>query len=568
MRPLFLGMLALLGAACSADPDDEAAEGSEAGLVDSRWIGTYRNDAAKQGELRTLSLKGNGTAAVVLQECGAATCASVESTGTYEIGKRETNGERRLDLSLGGGKKLAYRTRLNRSSFTVDAQSLSLLALDPASGAAKSPIVTFDLPRSEDLWCRSIDDCNLQSVRREQGPAVACVARMCSWDRSSVCTPSATSDPLVVEPSAAGAPSGRMSAAGAWVGDRMFVFGGRAPSNTLLADGGLYDPASNTWTALGGAGVPSAREHARAAGVPGKAVVVGGWLAGFADATDAFAYDVAAKTWAPIAIPPAVAADWHGDLLSAGGAIFRQGKKSLLHRVDPSTRTVTTVADPPELADLVGPGGALNEHRLMAVATPSSVVVLAPHAPSASHLSGIDHREWRLFEYTPASSTWSVADVGLGPIDTPTTIAYASGSLVVLSGDNPRTGGNGIVAVVDMWSKKAHVTSIGGGAVSSSAGWLAGYGGATGDPAFVILESRDMAFDTLDVARARWVHRTPWGSPPPRPSLRSERSAEVRVWTGTELLVWGGLDRARVNGFDITDFPTHVVRYSPARCTP
>lgn len=474
--PVALVATAAAAAACSSSPDgDEDADLSESGLVDSRWIGTYRNDAAKRGELRTVSLKGNGTAAVVVQECTATTCTSVESTGTFEIGRREANGERRLDLTL-GPKKLAYRSRLNRSSFTIDAQSLSLLELEPATGAAKSPIVTFDLARSEDLWCASTADCNLQAVRAERGPAVDCVARMCSWDRSTVCKPDPTTDPLVVEPAAVGAPSGRMSAAGAWVGDRMFVFGGRSADNTtLLADGGLYDPVTSTWTALGTTGAPSPREHARAAGIPGKAVVVGGWLAGFADATDAFAYDTATKTWAAIPVPAAVQSDWHGDLISAGGAVFRQGQKNLLHRVDPVTRTVTTLADPPEVADVLGPGAALNRYGQMVVTTPSSVIVLAPLAPHGPVVPSYDHNEWRLFEYTPASGSWSVADVGLGPIDKPTSIAYAAGNLVVVSGDNARSGGNGIVAVVDLWSKKAHVTSIGGGAAPSSAGWLTGY---------------------------------------------------------------------------------------------
>lgn len=552
---------------CTEAPEEEETVESDSDLVDSRWVGTFRNDAAKKGELRTLSLKGNGTAAIVLQECGATSCASVESTGTYVLGKRESNGERRLDLTL-GAKRLAYRTRLNLSSFTIDAQSLSVLALDPATGGPTSPIVSFDLQRSEDLWCAATNDCNLQAVRAELGGAVACVAHMCTWDRSSVCKPDANSDPLVVEPAVAGAPSGRMSATGAWAGDRLFVFGGRSEDNTtLLANGGLYDPIAKSWTALATTGAPSPREHAHGAGVAGKAVVVGGRLSGLADATDGFAYDVATKTWGALAIPAAVQNDWHGELYSAGGAILRQGKKNLLHRIDPVTRTVTAIANPPELAEVIGAGGALNEFRQMAVATPSTMVILVPNAPSGGSVPSYEHNNWRVFEYRPSTDAWSVADVGLGPIDKPTTIAHSAGNLVILSGDNPRNGMSGIVAVVDLFSKKAHVTSIGGGAAPSSAGWLQGWGG-DGPPAFAIDDGANVLFDTLDVGRASWVHRTSWGSPPPRRSLNSERTAEVRVWSGTELFVWGGVDRQRLNGFDVTTFPTHVVRYSPARCTP
>ncbi|MBS2015057.1 MAG: hypothetical protein JST00_19355 [Deltaproteobacteria bacterium] len=572
MRSLLVGALAglsiLAGSmGCSSAPENEDTEESDSDLVDSRWIGTFRNDAAKKGELRTLSLKGNGTAAVVLQECDATSCASVESTGTYVLGRREGNGERKLELAL-GAKRLAYRTRLNLSSFTIDAQSLSVLELEPASGAPKSPIVSFDLQRSEDLWCAATNDCNLQAVRAELGAAVSCVAHTCTWDRSSVCKPDANSDPLVVEPAVAGAPSGRMSAAGAWAGDRLFVFGGRSEDNTtLLADGGLYDPMAKSWTPLATAGAPAPREHAHAAGIAGKAVVVGGWLAGFADAKDGFAYDVATKTWSPLSIPAAVQSDWQGELFSAGGAILRQGKKNLLHRIDPATKTVAPVTNPPELAEVLGAGGSLDELRQMAVATPSTVVILVPYASNGGSVPSFEHNNWRVFEYRPATNAWSVADVGLGPIDKPTTIAHSAGNLVILSGDNPRNGMSGVVAVVDLFSKKAHVTSIGGGAAPSSAGWLQGWGG-DGPPAFAIDDGANVFFDTLDVGRASWVHRTPWGSPPPRRSLNSERTAEVRVWSGTELFMWGGVDRQRVNGFDVTTFPTHVVRYSPARCTP
>ena len=564
MRRLFFSGLALL-AACSAAPaDDDGAIASEADLTDARFIGTFRNDAAKRGELRTLSLEGDGSAAIVVQECTTTSCSSVESVGTYDLGRRGADGERRLDLTV-SGKKLAFRSRLNASSFTIDAQSIALLELDATTGAPKSPIVTFTLDRSDEVWCATTNDCNMQAVRAEKGPAIDCVARMCSWEPSAVCTPNAASDPLVTEPLLAGAPSGRMSAAGAWVGDRMFVFGGRSSDSVLLADGGTYDPAAKSWAALGTTGAPSPREHAHAGGVAGKAVVVGGWLAGFADAKDAFLYDVATKAWSPIAVPAAVASDWHDEVIGIGAAFYRPGTAHLLHRIDAASRAVTTVADPPELAELVAAAGPLDPFREMVVATPSSVIVLAPFG---GNVPSYENHTWRLFEYTPASSSWSVSDVGLGPIDTPTTITYAAGSLVLLSGESPRTGGSGIVAVVDLASKKTHVTSIGGGAAPSSAGWLTGYGGATGSPAFVIDVAGGALFDTLDVARARWVHRNPWGSPPARPHLAGDRSADVRVWTGTELLVWGGLEHQRVNGFDVSTFPQHIVRYSPARCTP
>lgn len=45
-----------------------------------------------------------------------------------------------------------------------------------------------------------------------------------------------------------GAPAGRLQAAAVWTGSKMFVWGGKDIKGNLLDDGGLYDPAINSWT--------------------------------------------------------------------------------------------------------------------------------------------------------------------------------------------------------------------------------------------------------------------------------------------------------------------------------
>ena len=57
------------------------------------------------------------------------------------------------------------------------------------------------------------------------------------------------------------APAARYANAAIWTGARMLVWGGH--NNTgILNDGALYDPASDSWSALGLSGAPAARYSA------------------------------------------------------------------------------------------------------------------------------------------------------------------------------------------------------------------------------------------------------------------------------------------------------------------
>lgn len=79
------------------------------------------------------------------------------------------------------------------------------------------------------------------------------------------------------QPSKEGAPSPRAAHSALWTGTKMLIWGGEAEINgETLADGGIYDPVTDSWQALPTAGSPSGRTSAFAAMVAGKAVVWGG----------------------------------------------------------------------------------------------------------------------------------------------------------------------------------------------------------------------------------------------------------------------------------------------------
>ncbi len=112
---------------------------------------------------------------------------------------------------------------------------------------------------------------------------------------------------------ASGAPSARLEHAAVWTGSEMIVWGGLAPGPpvgdpppeipdyTPLDDGGRYDPAFGGWTATGGT-PPSARGRAAAAWTGDALLVAGGfdgadWLDPAADGTAFSSYDPSADAW-------------------------------------------------------------------------------------------------------------------------------------------------------------------------------------------------------------------------------------------------------------------------------
>lgn len=82
--------------------------------------------------------------------------------------------------------------------------------------------------------------------------------------------------------STTGAPQARRYHGAIWTGNQMVVWGGQSASGTWLANGGHYDPATDTWWATGaGAGCPSGRSMYR------LAVWTGGYMVVWGNATDA-----------------------------------------------------------------------------------------------------------------------------------------------------------------------------------------------------------------------------------------------------------------------------------------
>jgi hypothetical protein len=99
--------------------------------------------------------------------------------------------------------------------------------------------------------------------------------------------------------SSSGAPVSRERHTAVWTGSKMIVWGGWDGANPL-GTGGLYDPATNTWTTVTTSGAPEARYWHAAVWTGAKMIVWGGRPAGagYPSTDTGGIYDPTTNSWA------------------------------------------------------------------------------------------------------------------------------------------------------------------------------------------------------------------------------------------------------------------------------
>jgi N-acetylneuraminic acid mutarotase len=182
-----------------------------------------------------------------------------------------------------------------------------------------------------------------------------------------------------VPTSTAGAPSSRSGHTAVWTGSRMLVWGGffvQTPPGitTYFNDGGLYDPATDTWSAVTTTGAPSARRYPQAVWSGSQVLLWGGEASGDAFPNAGARYDPVANSWTPMSTVPgpgsagapggrtAFASVWTGSrMLVWGGHGFGvQGAK-----YDPVLDTWSPMAPTPTGTTRDGPGAVFTGKEMM-----------------------------------------------------------------------------------------------------------------------------------------------------------------------------------------------------------
>ncbi|HKY33552.1 MAG TPA: MopE-related protein [Candidatus Polarisedimenticolia bacterium] len=370
--------------------------------------------------------------------------------------------------------------------------------------------------------------------------------------------------------STVGAPPARSRHAAQWTGSEMIVWGGNSLSGDT-ATGGRYDPAANTWTPLSGVGAPSGRSHfvsvwtgsemivwgtptsstggrynpstdswapTSLAGAPGvrtgpaavwtgsEMIVWGGTGAGVV--STGARYNPTTDTWVPVSTAgaPSVRFDhtmvWTGQLAITWGGFSGTFPSSVLAnggRYDPATDTWTATS-------LTGAPGARREHA--AVWTGDLMIVWGGSGNGLLRTGG---------RYDPAGDSWTPTSAAPDPA-IPVERAYHAGvwtgsEMIVWGGEGSGPDGARYDPLLDDWNTLSTLNaplsrSFPAGVWTGSE--MIVWGGS--DTEGVILHGTGGRYDP---AADAWRATSSAGAP----TARSEHTA---VWTGSEMIVWGGDD--------------------------
>lgn len=333
-----------------------------------------------------------------------------------------------------------------------------------------------------------------------------------------------------------GAPTPRLRACSVWTGEEMFVWGGIDGDSKLLNSGGAYDPTTDTWREVNLNGAPTARELANCVAMDGGVFVWSGAdAAGLLDS--GAVWDPSSDTWSSISDnnepPPRVRgiAFWTGEkVLVWGGEKFDRKQEKSGALFDPVTgewKPISTNLAPER-----------NKEQGWAW-TGSVLYTFGNRDDPGGQVTNAFHR------YDPGTDMWEAPTAVEGPAGRSSPFVVWTGDrLLVWGGLDPssvgRVDGSAFDPGESTWTPLGAVQPPSArGAIPFRSGWTAW----TGDRMLVAggadinLVTRDLALydpDSSDPNLA-WSATVEWV--PPHPHEHG-----VGVWSGKELILWGGTD--------------------------
>jgi len=335
--------------------------------------------------------------------------------------------------------------------------------------------------------------------------------------------------------STANAPQARYNHTGVWTGSQMVVWGGESgggsPQN--LETGGRYDPLTDDWTPTSTADAPpGASEHA--AIWTGTSMVVwggvsGGWHLGtggrYDPLSDAWTATSAMNAPSPRTRPTAI---WTGShMIVWGGVVAGPDQYSNTGgRYDWATDSWTPTST-------AGAPAARIAHT--AVWTGTHLIVWGGIVGFPAFFTNTGSR------YDPAIDDWtSTSSVNAPEARGGHTAVWTGSEMIVWGGQNaPAPSGSAVNTgaryqpLTDIWIPTS-TTGVPGARAEHSVAW-------TGSE-MVVWGGKDVAADTVLDTGGRYDPSTDTWAPTALVDAPDPRLLASAVWTGTEMIVWGGLD--------------------------
>jgi N-acetylneuraminic acid mutarotase len=434
------------------------------------------------------------------------------------------------------------RVKLNGRKWDETVQKLAVIFGTARSrGAQIAQIKTGVLsPLQEDetryyataVLQKSEDRLKLATVSWLKEPFEYWLARAESQTRNAIVAPNASytlfklsegtsgcTDSWIATP---GPPDAREFHTAVWTGSEMIVWGGQHNFYFFWDSGGRYNPTIDSWTAMSAANAPSARGYHTAVWTGSEMIVWGGYD-GSNDLNTGGRYHPSTDSWTPTSITNAPGsrdshtAVWTGtEMIVWGGEILFGTTFNTGGRYNPNTDiwTATNTSNAPTARYL---------HT--AVWTGNEMIVWGGSDGSNDLNTG--------GTYNPGTNSWTATNTTNAPSGRDShTVVWSGSEMIVWGGSDGTNTGGRYNPSTNNWTATS-TTNAPAGRVFHTAVWSGsqmivwgGYGFDLGD------------FNTggrYEPGTNSWTPTSIAGAP-------SARELHATVWTGSEMIVWGGYD--------------------------
>jgi N-acetylneuraminic acid mutarotase len=342
------------------------------------------------------------------------------------------------------------------------------------------------------------------------------------------------------------APAPRAGHMAVWTGSEMIVWGGAGLGSIRFNTGGRYNPATDTWVATSTTNAPSARSQHTAVWTASEMIVWGGCDAPMplgvcsSSTNTGGRYDPTTDTWLTTSTTNAPSARYSHTAVWTGSEMIVWGGISLTNtggRYNPAIDTWVATST------INAPSAGFSR---TAVWTGNEMIVWGG---SGTNTGG---------RYDPATDTWVTTSTTNAPTDINDYTAVWTGSEMIVWGGTHGPGienrGGRYDPAANTWVATSR-TNAPSARSSHTAVW-------TGSEMIVWGGSNDLGYLFNDGGRYDPASDTWVATSPPAPSARIDHTA---VWTGSEMIVWGGFNGDLFNANSII-FNTGG-RYDPATDT-
>ena len=316
------------------------------------------------------------------------------------------------------------------------------------------------------------------------------------------------------------APTARINHTAVWTGTEMIVWGGTDDYNAFppngVNSGGRYNPATDTWIATSVIGAPEAR-YGHAAVWTGTHMIVWGGGDSFASFNTGGKYNPNTDSWTATTTANAPSARGTTAVWTGSEMIVWSGSgDSSGGRYNPANDSWTATS-------LTNAPAARYTHT--AVWTGSEMIVWGGYDGTNTLNTG--------GKYNPSTDSWTATSTSSAPSARDGHTAVWTGSeMIVWGGGNFLNTGGRYIPGTDSWSPTSTINAPSGRS-GHTAIWTGGemivWGGYFYDTTYRYLNTGGRYNRSTD----SWVATNITNAP-------SARYRHTAVWTGTEMIVWGG----------------------------